>query len=84
MDTNFIKGITFQWSSSDIKNIFGSPLITNDAVRSNCIKYFAEKCLEIGASASISDLCALVTTTDNEILKEEKDKFIIIVDPIIQ
>jgi len=79
IDINFIKGITFQWSSNDIKNIFGAPLITNDAVRSNCVKYFAEKCLQIGAAASIADLCALVTTTDNEILKEE---FCIVMGPI--
>ena len=71
MDLNFTNGISYSWDANAIKAIFGEPLITNDVIRSNCIKYFAIKNLEIGGRASIGDLCALVTTTSNEVLKEE-------------
>jgi len=71
MDLNFTQGISYSWDANAIKAIFGEPLITNDLVRSNCIKYFASKNLECGGSASVADLCALVTTTSNETLKEQ-------------
>ena len=58
MDLNFTHGISYSWDSNAIKAIFGEPLMTNDVVRSNCIKYFSKKNLEIGGRASIADLCA--------------------------